>query len=60
MKKVLVDLIGFASLVPIAMLYDAVDREWGGFSGMTAAIMLLVPVSLAWRYFYLRVRSDDQ
>lgn len=59
MKKALVDVVGFASLVPIAMLYTAVEREWGGLYGLLAAAVLLVPVSAAWHYFYSMVRRND-
>ncbi|KTR83456.1 hypothetical protein NS277_08770 [Novosphingobium barchaimii] len=59
MKKALVDLVDFASLAPIAMIYNAVAREWGGLYGVSSAIVLLIPVSVAWHYFYLRVRSND-
>lgn len=59
MKKVLVDLIGFASLVPIAMIYNVIEPEWGGVYGVLAATVLLIPVSIAWHYFHSRVRQND-
>lgn len=59
MKKVLVDLVGFASLVPISMLYNAVEREWGGFYGVLAAAAVLIPVSVTWHYFHSRVQPND-
>ena len=59
-EKVMVDLVGFASLVPIAMLYNWVEREWGGLYAMLAAAVLLIPVSVVWRYYYLLIRRNDR
>jgi 4-amino-4-deoxy-L-arabinose transferase-like glycosyltransferase len=56
MKKVLVDLVGFASLIPICLLYRFAERAWGDVYAVLACLVMLAPVSIAWQYFYARVR----
>jgi hypothetical protein len=51
-KRLLVDLIGYASLIPVLWVYITLESRSGGYVAVACSAALLIPISYVWHKFY--------
>lgn len=50
-KSIIVELLGFSALVLIAVLYNIVEKSYGGFAAIFISIVVLIPTAILWRLY---------
>ena len=51
-KRLLVDVLGFSSLVPFFMFYNYVESIRDDYMAVLLPVAAYLPVAAAWHYFY--------
>jgi len=51
-KRLLVDLVGYSTLVPIFMLYNFLERNHSGFVAVSVAVLAFVPIAAVWHRYH--------
>ena len=53
-KPLLVDVVGYATLVPIFMLYNHLERTYDGYVAVIVAVVAFLPVAAVWHFYYAK------
>lgn len=51
-KRLLIDAIGFSSLIPFFLLYNHVEQSRPGYLAVLVSLIAYLPVAAVWHHFY--------
>jgi hypothetical protein len=51
-KRLLVDIIGYSTLIPFFMFYNYLERSHDGYIAVIIAMIAYLPVAAIWHYYY--------
>lgn len=51
-KRLLVDAIGFATLIPFFLIYRYLERTHDGYIAVLIPLIAYLPVAAIWHYYY--------
>ena len=57
-RRLLVDVVGYASLIPIFVLYNHLERNHSGYVAVIVALLAFLPVAAVWHHFYGRFSEN--
>ncbi|AZI35815.1 hypothetical protein NT2_10_00590 [Caenibius tardaugens NBRC 16725] len=52
LKRVMVDAIGYASMVPFFMLYNYLERVRDDYVAVLIPFIAFLPIAAIWRFYY--------
>ena len=58
-KRILVDVIGFASMVPFFKLYYYLERTYNGYIAVIVPFIAYLPVAAIWHWYYAKYHQPD-
>jgi len=57
-KRLLVDLVGYASLVPVFLFYEAMKRACEDWRAVALTFIAFLPIAAAWNHFYHKYSEE--
>jgi hypothetical protein len=63
-KRLIVDVIGYATLIPFFMLYNYLERIRANYVAVLVPVIAYLPVAAIWHFYYSKyshetVRADS-
>ena len=58
-RKRLVDILGYASLVPFFMFYNYLEQKHDDWRAIAIALLAWSPCVAAWHFYYARYSGSD-
>jgi hypothetical protein len=53
-RRLLVDAVGYSTLVPFFMLYNHLERSHGGYVAVLIPMIAYLPIAAIWHHYYNR------
>ena len=51
-KRLLVDVLGYAALIPFFMFYNYLEQNYPGYVAVIVPVMAFLPVAAVWHHYY--------
>ena len=58
-KRLLVDVVGYATLIPLFLLYNHLERTYNGYVAVIVATVAFLPVAVVWHYYYAKYSEQN-
>ncbi len=57
-KRLLVDFIGYASLVPYFIFYNYLKQDFSAYVAVIIPVIAFLPIAALWHYFYYKFSEN--
>lgn len=59
-NRLLVDIAGYSSLVPMFMLYNYLEQSQPGYVAVLVPLIAYLPIAAIWRHYYAKFSERDE
>jgi hypothetical protein len=59
-KRLLVDMVGYASLIPLFMLYEALKRACEDMRAVVLTVIVFLPIAVVWQHYYAKYSGEAE
>ena len=58
-KRLLVDVVGYSTLVPFFMFYNHLERNYSGYVAVIVTVVAFLPVAAVWHYYHGKFSAHE-
>lgn len=58
LQRLLIDVLGYLSLVPFFLLYRSLEQSQSDFLAVTVPVVAFLPIAAVWHYYHRKFSED--